>query len=159
VPVSPLALDLVRKAKGLSLERINDIRRLDGQPPLVRLEAEHPLFISRLRKIQPVNPEALTRAMVKNCREVLGYELTPHDLRRTAYTLMGVESIAATRFIRERIANHVEQGVATHYDHYEYLSEKRAVLNAWGGYLVDAIPEAQLADAANVVSLAGTSDA
>ena len=155
VPLSPVALGIIHEAKGLALERINELRRFEGQPPLKALRASDPIFLSRLRKVQAIHPEALTRAMLKDAERIFGRKLSPHDLRRTAYTHMGGERIGASRFIRERIANHSDQGVAAHYDLYEYLAEKRTVLEAWGELIGELVPEAAPADMENVVSLSG----
>jgi integrase len=55
---------------------------------------------------------------------------TLHDLRRTASTEMARAGVP--RFIVGRVLNHADQGVTRIYDRYEYLTEKRDALGAWG---------------------------
>jgi integrase len=56
-----------------------------------------------------------------------------HDLRRTVRT--GLSKLRIARHVAERVLGHVPQGVETHYDHWEYLEEKREALEAWGRYV------------------------
>jgi integrase len=57
-----------------------------------------------------------------------------HDLRRTVATDMARLGIAS--FIISRVFNHVVAGVtAKHYNHYDYLTEKRYALDTWAAYL------------------------
>ncbi len=52
-----------------------------------------------------------------------------HDLRRTTAT--GLAGLGTARFVVSRILNHAQDGVTAIYDKHDYLSEKRAALDAW----------------------------
>ena len=52
---------------------------------------------------------------------------TPHDLRRTARTLMS--RLEIPHHIRERVLNHSQGKIEAVYDQFDYLKEKRAALN------------------------------
>ncbi len=54
---------------------------------------------------------------------------TPHDLRRTAATMMTREGVDA-RWV-DKVLNHKEKGVIKHYDRYDYVKEKRCALAVW----------------------------
>jgi len=63
-------------------------------------------------------------------------EWTLHDLRRTAATGMAKLNIAP--HVVDRILNHVSgtiRGVAAVYNRHAYLEERKAALEAWGGYV------------------------
>ncbi|MBT6717014.1 MAG: tyrosine-type recombinase/integrase, partial [Nitrospina sp.] len=55
---------------------------------------------------------------------------TPHDLRRTAASMMTASGIQ--RLTVSKILNHVESGVTAVYDRHSYDKEKRQALEAWG---------------------------
>ena len=65
-------------------------------------------------------------------------EWTPHDLRRTAATMM--QALAISPDVIDRCQNHVLPGskVRRHYLHHDYAHEKRAAWQALGQHL-DAI--------------------
>ena len=76
---------------------------------------------------------------------------SPHDLRRTLETRMA--SLGIHREHRDRVLNHVEQGVgARHYDKYDYRSEKLAALSKWESLLATILAGEELAG--TVVALA-----
>jgi integrase len=59
---------------------------------------------------------------------------TIHDLRRSAAT--GMAQLGVPASVVSRVLNHSATGVtARHYNHYEYLAEKRHALDTWGGHL------------------------
>ncbi|KGT87466.1 recombinase [Erwinia typographi] len=60
-----------------------------------------------------------------------GFEkFTPRDVRRTFKTLAGDMGISSE--MRDRLQNHKKPGVSTkHYDRYDYLREKRAIIEEW----------------------------
>lgn len=66
----------------------------------------------------------------------LGFDWDLHDLRRTVRT--GLSQLRIPREVAERVLGHVQRGVEAHYDHWEYLEEKREALEAWGKH-VEAI--------------------
>ncbi len=64
-------------------------------------------------------------------RPVLGIaHFTAHDLRRTATTHMS--EMGTLRLVLQKILNHSDGSVTSVYDRYEYASEKREALEAWG---------------------------
>lgn len=56
-------------------------------------------------------------------------DVTMHDLRRTAASLM--TGMGVPRLVVSKILNHVEQGVTRVYDRHGYDGEKRAALEKW----------------------------
>lgn len=67
-------------------------------------------------------------------RDKSGVEFRPHDLRRTAASLM-TGRVGVNRLVVSKILNHVETGVISVYDRHSYDGEKRAALDAWGDLL------------------------
>jgi integrase len=64
-------------------------------------------------------------------RRKSGVEFRPHDLRRTAASMMAGE-LGIDRLTLAKILNHVDTGVTAVYDRHGYDREKRDALNAWG---------------------------
>lgn len=128
VPLSAAAVDLFKRAITLADE---------GQ-----VERSPFVFPSpRNRMKQPITPAALTHAL-RYVREALGLErLTPHDLRRTGATNMASERLEVSPFLIGKVLSHsTELGGAaavtlTTYAVYDFIKEKRAALDAWGGLL------------------------
>ncbi|WP_232326185.1 tyrosine-type recombinase/integrase [Xenorhabdus hominickii] len=57
-------------------------------------------------------------------------KFTPRDIRRTFKTLAGEMGISSE--MRDRLQNHKKPGVSTkHYDRYDYLKEKREIVEQW----------------------------
>ncbi len=54
---------------------------------------------------------------------------TPHDLRRTAAT--HATGAGVSRFVMERILNHIDGSITGRYDLHEYDSEKQQALETW----------------------------
>lgn len=72
----------------------------------------------------------------KFCRLTNFSQFTPRDIRRTFKTLAGDMGISAE--MRDRIQNHKRPGVsAKHYDRYDYLREKREIIEQWEKKLLD----------------------
>ena len=67
-------------------------------------------------------------------------DFSPHDLRRTFRT--AVAPLGFDRYIGERVLGHVMQGVEPVYDRFDYLDQKRDLLEAWGRHVEDVIGEA-----------------
>jgi integrase len=77
---------------------------------------------------------------------------TLHDIRRTVASNLG--KLGFSRFIQDRILNHVDKGIGSVYDLYNYDREREQALTAWGAKLeqiVSGTPQA-----GNVVALART---
>lgn len=71
-------------------------------------------------------------------------EWTPHDLRRTAATMM--QALRVSPDIIDRCQNHVMKGsrVRRHYLHYDYAEEKRDAWNVLGDRLLEILKIQQL---------------
>ncbi len=132
VPLSPLALDLLGQIRELS----------DGSTWL---------FPSP-RNEGPIVAGAISHALRRN-RGVLGIEaITPHDLRRTAVSMM--TGMGISRLVVAKILNHVETGVTKVYDRYSYDAEKRHALETWGTRLKEIVTgQPIVADDGKVVAL------
>jgi integrase len=61
-------------------------------------------------------------------------DLVPHDLRRTAATILTSE-LKVPRLIVSKLLNHVEQGVTKVYDRASYDQEKRQAVDKLARYL------------------------
>jgi len=73
-------------------------------------------------------------------QEIIKVDFTPHDLRRTASSMM--TSMGIPRLTVSKILNHSEAGVtAKHYDHYAYDKEKQAAMRAWDRKLNQILPK------------------
>jgi integrase len=155
VPLSPLAMDIVRNARQSAME-------LCGQPADDPAGASTlPVYVFTTRGNRPISGYSkakarLDGAVARALAEVAAREnrkpeqmapWTIHDLRRTVAT--GLGKLNVSRFIIGRVLNHADRSVTGIYDRHEYLDEKRRALNAWATYLGTMIAE----PAANVVSL------
>jgi integrase len=130
VPLSPLALDLLGQLKELTG---------DGLYVL-------PAYVDK-KKNRSYSERVLSRAVRQN-QDHFGIEhFTPHDLRRTAASLM--TKLKVPRLHVEKVLNHTTGDIAEVYDRHDYLPEKRAALAKWGNYLSQVIT----ADEQNVVRL------
>ncbi|MBY0561970.1 site-specific integrase [Hyphomicrobium sp.] len=134
VPLSPLAVKLIRAAMALS----------EGNKTW--------LFPSATDAEKTIDPHAPTKA-VERSRKALGIgNFRIHDLRRTAAT--GMAKLGINPHTVSLVLNHisVRRGTVTGkvYDQYTYDPEKRDALRKWGAQLERII--AGVADA-NVVSI------
>ncbi|MBF0098826.1 MAG: tyrosine-type recombinase/integrase [Magnetococcales bacterium] len=110
IPLSSQALAILERIKALS-----------GDSPW--------LFPSRIPG-RHVTQTSIDHALRKNLA-VLGVEsFTPHDLRRTAASLM--TGMGISRLVVSKILNHVERSITAVYDRHGYDTEKRMALDAWG---------------------------
>ena len=92
-----------------------------------------------IRRIgNPIKSFTAARPMVRERSSVSNFR--PHDLRRTCMT--GITKLGFSRFIADRVLNHLEPGVGRRYDRYDYLKEKTEALNAWARYLEGITGEA-----------------
>jgi len=88
-------------------------------------------------------------------RERSGAEFRPHDLRRTAATVM-TGDLGIPRLVVAKILNHADRDVTSVYDRASYDREKCRALNAWGARLMEIV-EGQKS-AANVIPLTAGAD-
>ena len=110
VPLSDMALDVLA-----------DVSRID----------EELVFPSPVRRNQPIRNLQSPAEDVKKASGVEDFR--SHDLRRTCGT--NITGMGFPRFIMDRVLGHVEPGVGRRYDRHDYLREKKAALDAWGGKL------------------------
>ena len=75
-------------------------------------------------------PISNVRKAAIRLNKATGIGFTPHDLRRTAASMM--TSMEVPRLTVQKILNHVERGVTAVYDRHSYDKEKREALEAWG---------------------------
>ena len=125
VPLSPLSLELLSAAQARS-----------AQSPYV---FPSPVLVGQDRnpRHRPVGPESLTRAVNRNIDVLGGTRFTPHDLRRTAASMMA--SSGVSRVVLKMILNHVDNDVTAIYDRHSYDPEKREALERWGERLASIV--------------------
>ena len=110
VPLSELALELLQELKTIS----NNSKWL---------------FPSHLGNGH-ITPNAIDHALRKNLDKFEGVKhFNPHDLRRTAASLM--TSLGISRLVVSKLLNHVENSVTAIYDRHTYDEEKRQAMKAW----------------------------
>jgi len=108
VPLSKLALDILKQMETIS-----------GKGEWV--------FPSPVKKCGHIRNVQKTALRIREYSQVLDFR--PHDLRRTAASLM--TGMGIPRLTVSKILNHVEQGVTRVYDRYSYDKEKRIALDKW----------------------------
>jgi integrase len=92
-----------------------------------------------------ITPEAVDHALRRPGSDDLVITFVPHDLRRTAASLM--TGMGISRLVVSKILNHMERGITAVYDRHSYDKEKRQALEAWGRRLktiIDGIQEAKV---------------
>jgi integrase len=93
------------------------------------------VFASPRRNSKPITRMSLSTALYLNRKAIgLSEPATPHDLRRTAATLL-----PADRFVKRLVLGHADREVTATYDRLSYLSEKRSGLEAWASKLREII--------------------
>ena len=113
------------------------------QQAKVRLGDSKWVFPSR--KGQPITPRSISRAIRNNSEKISSdspkhkppygdvfniAHFTPHDLRRTATSMM--ISLGISEFDVSKVLNHTLQSVTNkHYNHYSYDKEKQKALGVW----------------------------
>jgi integrase len=92
---------------------------------------------SRIHDNSPIPERTLSRA-VRNNQEHFGLaHFTPHDLRRTAASMM--TKIGVQQLHVGKILNHSERQITSVYDRYDYAAEMRTGLDRWAEYLLDIL--------------------
>lgn len=128
VPLSPLAVSLIREAMTLAKGSS------DEQPAHV--------FPSTHDPEKPFRPDSVTHAMMGMCAALGLPKASPHDMRRTGASALTSERIGMSPLIRSKVLAHRSDtgGGATvsavHYDTNEYVAEKRRALEAWEALLL-----------------------
>ena len=83
-------------------------------------------------------------------RKATGLDFQPHDLRRTAASLMA--GLGIQRLTIGKVLNHAEPGITSVYDRYGYDREKQGALKAWSKEL-ERIVSGEKVVTSNVVEL------
>lgn len=138
VPLSPLAVKLIKAAASLSADN------------------KQWLFPSAADPKKAINPHAPTKALERS-RDALNIEnFRIHDLRRTAAT--GMAELGINPHTVSLVLNHisVRRGTITGkvYDRYSYDREKRDALTKWGAQVVKLLNGSKLADFLTLPGLA-----
>jgi len=130
VPLSPMAVELLQRAKALS--------------------GDSPWLFPSPRGNKPITGAAVDHAL-RLALNSLGMEhFTPHDLRRSAATFM-TGSCNVPRLVVSKILNHAEPHITAVYDRASYDKEKRMALEAWGRKLGEIIGGGE--ETSNVIPL------
>ena len=116
VPLSDLALDLLRKVKAVTGEGMYVLpQRLNS------------------KRDRSYSERVLSRAVRQNAKHFGINHFTPHDLRRTAASFM--TKLGVPRLHVEKVLNHSTGDIAEVYDRHDYQPEKRAALEKWAAHL------------------------
>jgi len=114
------------------LSEINDGRRKKRWPLKPQTEWVFPSPRGNDEPLEWIQKPAIA------LRQQSGVEFRPHDLRRTAASMMTASGIS--RLTVQKILNHAERGVTAVYDRFSYDPDKKQALDAWAR-LVLAIVE------------------
>ena len=87
------------------------------------------VFASSRGEAGPVSSYGLAQAIRRAINEAEIQRTTPHDLRRTAATL--ITEIGFPRLIVDKIINHADRSMGGVYDRHSYDKEKRQALETW----------------------------
>ncbi|MBF0635285.1 MAG: tyrosine-type recombinase/integrase [Nitrospinae bacterium] len=117
IPLSPMALEIIHEA--------------------IAAAGDSPWLFPSPFKDKPIIPTAVDHALRKNLPKLGLENLCPHDLRRTAASL--ITGLGFNRLIVSKILNHVERGATAVYDRHGYDDEKRMALDAWSRKLESII--------------------
>jgi integrase len=145
VPLSQMALDILTKLPRKTFAERNG--SIKPSPFVFTSDGDVPISgFSRAKASVGEKVLATRQGEDSGAGELAGWSI--HDLRRSVATDMA--RLGITSFVISRVLNHVAAGVtAKHYNHYEYLTEKRHALDTWAAYLDRLVRPA----AENVVAL------
>lgn len=129
VPLSLQALTILKDLKSWLEQRLPEINKSRAKKHKEPREMSEWVFPSPASEV----PVAWIQKAAARIRKASGVEFRPHDLRRTAASLM--TGAGTPRLVVSKILNHVETGVTAVYDRHSYDAEKRKALNAWGRQL------------------------
>lgn len=90
---------------------------------------------------RPTESIAWVQKAAQRIRDRSGVEFVPHDLRRTAASLM--TGSGTPRDVVKKILNHVDRDITAIYDRYSYDTEKRKALIKWSQQLQRILAEKQ----------------
>ena len=118
VPLSATALKLVKQA----IELAGDSTYLFPSPRMNK-KTTPPSF-------KPITPSSLSKTIKRNQTDIGVSNFTPHDLRRTAASLM--TGMGVDRLVVKKLLNHADRDITAVYDRHSYDPEKQKALNTWG---------------------------
>ena len=78
---------------------------------------------------KPLTVRSISHALRTNLQSIGLTNVTPHDLRRTAASM--ISSMGTPRLVVSKILNHVDSSVTAVYDRHGYDQEKRDALTTW----------------------------
>jgi integrase len=128
VPLSELALELLDEIAAVTAPKRGEARR----PALL------PNPHRKLKAGAPISTRALSRALQNSTDKkgkLFGCEpFTPHDLRRTAASMM--TALGIPRLHVAKVLNHTDQDITgAVYDQHDYAEEKKQALDVWAAEL------------------------
>ncbi|HEX4180983.1 MAG TPA: site-specific integrase [Caulobacteraceae bacterium] len=144
IPLSQTAIDLIKEAFELGRRRLarfptDPERPADERKP----QPSDPVFPSPRGELSAVERLSLSRAMARLAMVAKIPDASPHDLRRTATTIMASERIGILTEVVSRVLNHVPPGLGVTgvYNRHAYVAEKRRALDLWEGLLLEIVGE------------------
>ncbi len=142
VPLSAQALEVLKQAKALNPDRQTVFPSPRGDKPMVETAVARALQLNQGAE-KPRYGDARKPLPSTTYADCFGVErFTPHDLRRTAASLM--TGMGVSRLVVSKILNHAEQGVTAIYDRHSYDGEKRTALDAWGRRVAGLVARTKL---------------
>ena len=85
----------------------------------------------------PIIERSLSRAIRNNEAHFEVPHFTPHDLRRTAATMLS--RLGTPRLVVTKVLNHTDDTITAVYDQHDYVDEKRLALHSWAEHLLDVV--------------------
>lgn len=148
VPLSPVVVAMLEEAiaaGGEETEFVFTSRRNPGEP------FDRQSFARATKRL--IGDLAETPETRTAVRRLKADPPTPHDLRRTMAT--GLGALGVPREVIKATLNHIEGDVTAVYARHDHLDAKRAALDAWASYVVEAIqpPPAAPQHEGNVVAM------
>ncbi len=120
VPLAPIAAGVLAEIKAETL------RPRKGDDPTTPRPLGEWVFPSPTRTGAAIG---WTYKALGRIKKASGVDFVPHDLRRTAASLM--TGMGISRLVVSKLLNHVESGVTAVYDRHSYDAEKRSALETW----------------------------
>ncbi len=108
----------------LAIELLGEAYDLGGDSACV--------FPDKKNGTKPINEGTLRQAVSRNLTVFGIPQFTPHDLRRTASTMM--RSLVAAKGV-DKVLNHIPPKLERTYDQHDYMPEKRQALEKWAAKL------------------------
>ena len=94
------------------------------------------VFPDKKNGTKSMNQGSLREAVSRNLTVFGIPQFTPHDLRRTASTMM--RSLVFAKGV-DKVLNHIPPKLERTYDQHDYMPEKREALEKWGSKLQSII--------------------